>query len=68
MTKSTYLHLLLYWLAYDYPLSLSLSPAVSIHTTKVEIRLTKEDTNIHWESVGTSLPGNDHMVANSNRG
>ncbi|XP_019854312.1 PREDICTED: cytochrome b5 reductase 4-like [Amphimedon queenslandica] len=39
---------------------------VSIHSTKVEIRLTKV-TDIRWESVGTSMPGNDQMVASSNR-
>lgn len=41
---------------------------VSVCTTRIELRLTKEDCNLHWKTIGTLLPGNDQMVANSDRG
>ena len=53
------------------PLSLSLSLSLSlatIHATKVEIRLYKENPTITWPSLGKTLQGNGEMIARSNLG
>ena len=41
---------------------------VNIHSSKIELQLTKVNGNIQWESIGITLPGNDQMIAVSNKG
>ena len=52
---------------YDLSVFVSVS-LVNIHSSKIEIQLTKGNGNIQWDTIGTTLPGNDQMVAASNKG
>ena len=55
----------------DHPVTTFISSLISlvaIQHAKVDIRLTKDEANQHWENIGSLLPGNGQMIAKNNRG